>query len=224
MPTPNWGLPILTGTEAMSFKGLYNAQSNALETGMDNLSRASGIAKVASVAARTALFPSPAQGNSVFRTDTGTTETYFSSGVQVAGWYPTSGRVPFSNRLRMATSQVYTSGSNVALQFSEVGQAAVGITYSGSTFTVPQPGRYLVTAVVGGAFTTSARFIVGLTGSFAEATQESAIQANLSTSWNRNTAILTFPANGTLQVTVRQDSGVNIAMNGYATLNYLNPA
>lgn len=98
MPTPNWGLPLLTGTEAMSFKGLYNAQSNALETGMDNLTKISGVPRVASAAARNALYPSPAQGNMVWRTDLQRLEGYYATyssttntgGRQVAGWYPAS--------------------------------------------------------------------------------------------------------------------------------------
>jgi len=55
---------------------------------------------VASAAARNALYPSPVQGNKVFRSDLGYEETYFGlfnattnpGGATPAGWYPTAYR------------------------------------------------------------------------------------------------------------------------------------
>lgn len=69
---------------------------------------------VASAAARDALYPAPAQGNRVFRSDVGWEETYYAlynagtnpGGVTPAGWYPTGGNMP-----RIAVSRITDSAA-----------------------------------------------------------------------------------------------------------------
>jgi hypothetical protein len=72
----------------------------------------SGVQTVAGTATRDSLIPSPNQGDSVFRQDTGWLETYFGlynvstnpGGVSVAGWYPVAGNLPKAQARRSTTA------------------------------------------------------------------------------------------------------------------------
>jgi hypothetical protein len=78
-----------------TFSALLNRLGSSTSTAVGELRLSSPI-KVASAAARNAEFPSPVQGNTVFRNDLGLTETYYAAfnastnpgGATPAGWYP----------------------------------------------------------------------------------------------------------------------------------------
>lgn len=78
-----------------------------------------GVQAVSGTAVRAALFPSPIQGDSVFRTDTGWIETYYGlynastnpGGVSVAGWYPVSGNMPQAKLVRNTTVFTFTNAA-----------------------------------------------------------------------------------------------------------------
>lgn len=96
-----------------------------VETGINSLKTASPTV-VANVAERDSLFPSPTQGNAVFRTDIGSTERFFSAynastnpgGERVAGWYPShdGGLVPL-----LPTSIDSTGNSNRTVSINSSG-------------------------------------------------------------------------------------------------------
>lgn len=66
-----------------------------------------GLPIVAGTATRDALYPSPTMGNTVFRTDTGNAESYFSTGRDATGWYSTTaGLIPI-----VPTSVTATGGT-----------------------------------------------------------------------------------------------------------------
>jgi len=78
-----------------------------------------GVPIVAGTAERAALYPSPVMGNTVFRTDVGITEVYYSlynastnpGGAKAAGWYPAPGSAMFHG----TASRSATSGSEFAV-------------------------------------------------------------------------------------------------------------
>lgn len=96
-----------------------------VETGLNSLKTASP-AIVANTTQRNNLFPSPVQGNAVFRTDIGSTERYFAAyhatnnpgGEAVAGWYPShdGGLVPL-----LPTSIDSTGNSNRTVTINSSG-------------------------------------------------------------------------------------------------------
>ncbi len=105
---------------------------------------------VTSAAQRNALFPSPAQGNRVFRTDLGYEETYLAiynvttnpGGASSAGWYPTR-RVFTATR---TGTQSLASGWNViGTAMTSVRNDGLG-TFSSGAFTVTAPGAYRISA------------------------------------------------------------------------------
>lgn len=107
---------------------------------------------VASAAERATLFPTPVQGDSVFRNDLGEEETYLAvynattnpGGASVAGWYPRN-RMFFAAR---TGTQNLTGGAwnqlNSAL--SQVRNDGLGSYTSGGGFTISAPGTYEVSA------------------------------------------------------------------------------
>lgn len=94
--TSPWLIPTFSSTDVITagLEGLLNAQSTALNTGLTTLQKATA-SVVANSAGQTALFPSPVQGNTVWRTDLQRLYTYYAlynsstnpSGANPAGWY-----------------------------------------------------------------------------------------------------------------------------------------
>lgn len=97
------------------------SRATTVESRATNLETASPIT-VASAAARNTLFPSPVQGQSVFRTDLGSTERFFSAynsstnpgGEKNAGWYPShdGGLVPL---IPSSIDSTGTAGRSVSI-------------------------------------------------------------------------------------------------------------
>ena len=85
------GVPYATTSDAMSVADITAAMATGISEQLAKLSSA-GI--VADAAARDALFPTPVQGNTVFRVDLGLSQRYFAlynvttnpSGRNPAGW------------------------------------------------------------------------------------------------------------------------------------------
>lgn len=116
---------------------------------------------VANQAARDAAYPTPVQGNAVFRSDKGYVETYFAAynastnvgGATPAGWYPTDGAVPTYQVVKNSTTFTPTSGtwfalSNTAHWTAVENDPTGNITYNGN-FTVGIAGWY---EIFGGIF------------------------------------------------------------------------
>jgi hypothetical protein len=115
---------------------------------------------VNSQAARDALYPSPVQGNKVFRNDKGYEEQYFAlynastnvGGATPAGWYPVAGTLPVYQVVKNATNFTPTSGAWFALSntahWTAVEADPTGvITYNGN-FTVGLTGWYEIFGAV----------------------------------------------------------------------------
>jgi len=100
-----------------TFSALLNRLGNSISTTLTSYKTAAP-RTVADAAARNSLFPSPVQGNSVFRTDVGYEERYYSlynvstnpGGVSVAGWYPVSGKLPKALARRSTTAVTLSTG------------------------------------------------------------------------------------------------------------------
>lgn len=143
--------------------------SSTLGPRLTNLEMASPVV-MASAAARNAAFPTPAQGNSVFRSDMGYVETYFAlynsstnvGGATPAGWYPTTGKMPKIVATRNATDWSITGGQYNAISSNTywtttLTQGGAGNWSTG--ITIPFAGVWRVTfhlgAVAGGVTTAS---------------------------------------------------------------------
>lgn len=120
----------------------FDQWQNTVGTKSVTTDEVSAVSKgVANQAERNTLYPSPVQGNTVFRTDLGTTETYFGvynsstnpGGQASAGWYPaqTGGLVPLK-----PTSVDLTGDSGRTATVSSTGL----VTFSGNCITVSLNG------------------------------------------------------------------------------------
>lgn len=120
--------------------------------------RGASIAPVATLAARNALYPTPVQGNTVSRLDTGYIERYFSEyssggnpgGATPADWYPIAGALPFARVQRSNTAFTIPSGaySNLSLTTYWTEQTRRNVAPFANGFTIPITGIYRVTATL----------------------------------------------------------------------------
>lgn len=102
--TPTWGLPLFDDTDAFDpAQAPHNLTSTQLEESLDVI-YAKSCPPVASLAKRDALFPTPTEGNGVYRTDLGYEERYRSGAWRMA----TAGDVYLQNTRTTA----YTMNSN----------------------------------------------------------------------------------------------------------------
>ena len=98
-------------TVNQSYNG-YVWSGVAWEATTPNAVSLTGQVIVADAAARDVLYPSPVQGNAVFRNDRGWAEQYYGlynvstnpGGVSVAGWYPVAGNLPKAQARRSTTA------------------------------------------------------------------------------------------------------------------------
>ena len=107
---------------------------------------------VANAAARGAAFPTPIQGDSVFRLDKGWTERYYGTynvttnpggAVAGAGWYPVEGVLPWYSSVQSATASIPNvtwTGVNADGTVTNRG----GFSLSGTQINVPMPGYYSI--------------------------------------------------------------------------------
>lgn len=85
--------------------------------------RAAG--RVSSAGMRDALYPNPAQGDEVFRTDKGWSERYYAArtagnpgGAAVADWYPFAGRMPYASLTKSDNQLTGAAGSPTPVAFT----------------------------------------------------------------------------------------------------------
>lgn len=107
---------------------------------------------VASAAERATLFPTPVQGDSVFRNDLGEEEIYLAAynastnpgGASVAGWYPRN-RMFFAARTgtQNLTAGTWNQLNNALTQVRNDGLGSYG---GGGSFTIAAAGTYEVSA------------------------------------------------------------------------------
>lgn len=125
-----------------------------VETRTTSLLTAAPVA-VASASARDALYPTPAQGQSVFRSDTGWVETYYGlynastnpGGATPAGWYPTSGNMPQAKLVRNTATasfgaNAWTSVTNLTFWQTEIAGSGGVTIESNGTLKTTLPGLY----------------------------------------------------------------------------------
>lgn len=156
--TTTWNIPLFGDSDFVTpIQTPLNAQSNALDTALTNSQKAL-VPRVADQTARDALFPSPLQGNAVFRKDKGWEETYYElynastnpGGQPIPGWRPTGGALPFIRVGRTAASNTSSSPS-VYLPVSwdnevanPLGTAMHSNTVNPTRLIAPVPGYYRV--------------------------------------------------------------------------------
>lgn len=108
------------------------------------------VAVVASAAARDSRFPTPTQGDGVWRSDKGWEERYFGTfnsstnpgGATPAGWYPVAGAMPFARANKTATQAISSNPSKVTI--NTITQHG-GFSISGDAVYIPVTGSYFVT-------------------------------------------------------------------------------
>lgn len=138
-PTANAGLILADPLTIQPFE-TTNVNSNFTKIdsafGLDRARlvtlEATSVPKVASAAARDALFPVPALGNRVFRTDKGYEQTYYTAtlGVAAAGWYVSPGAILYSaigslNPIPVAATDISGSAKTFTLGTGEYAQLTV---------------------------------------------------------------------------------------------------
>jgi hypothetical protein len=110
----------------------YLADTNSVQmaTGTATFVNVDSLPIVAGTATRDALYPVPTMGNTVFRTDTGNAESYFSTGRDATGWYSTTaGLIPI-----VPTSVTATGGTATVNSITgtiTMGTGMTGITFNG---------------------------------------------------------------------------------------------
>lgn len=143
------------GTALPPLETHFAALAEGAQQALNSL-RASATAPVANAAGRNNLYPSPVQGNAVWRLDLGYEERYFSEysasgnpgGATPAGWYPTGGNTPAAFGIKTA-NQTFNSGAGTLITFDTL-DAHGGMTVTASsTFTVPVTGWYRLSIKIG---------------------------------------------------------------------------
>ena len=120
-----------------TFSALLNRLASSVST-VFTAYKAASPRTVANAAARNAMFPTPVQGNAVFRNDLGYIERYYGlynvstnpGGLSVAGWYRDLGRG--QRALLGSGSRNYAlGGSNVATSYTDLPGMTTTVTTSG---------------------------------------------------------------------------------------------
>lgn len=146
------GIYYADGTTPMSIGTITAAQANSTGDTIDSLKLNTSV-PVANQSARDALFPTPVQGNAVWRKDLGYEERYFevysianTGGATPAGWYPTFGNVPLLSYGMNASQAIGTGMTNLNFNSGVVQSIANGITFTPSTgiAQVVTPGIYRI--------------------------------------------------------------------------------
>jgi hypothetical protein len=193
-----------------------------------------GVPIVAGTAERAALYPSPVMGNTVFRTDVGITEAYYSlynastnpGGAKTAGWYPTSGAVFFGTATRTAaTGTSYAPG-------------AAGFTYTELTDTLgwrnPSTNPDRITPNIEGLYraTASAQWGASATGNRVGSIQKNA--GDLTSFYGPGAVVRNFSMSGLAYMNgttdffnaagYLQDSGGNLVVITQVMVEYVRPS
>lgn len=150
------GIYYADGSTVMSAEAISAAEATSVGNAIENLAT-----KVANATERDEKFPTPVQGNAVWRMDRMWEERYFElynattngQGAAVAGWYPVAGKLP---RFKVARNSVggWTNGGSAWLLFNNntawdiEADDKSGSIYRDATskFYVTQPGLYEINA------------------------------------------------------------------------------
>lgn len=150
--TPNFSIPLYTTSDTAKLDTLLNGQATAIDTNLKAAMTAQEgrfVPAVANQAARDALFPSPVQGNRVFRVDAGYEEAYYAAynattnpnGVTPAGWYPTGGAFPYGGATYNTTQNV-AANTSVGVNLQLASKLSGGFTLTSNALKIPVTGRY----------------------------------------------------------------------------------
>ena len=144
------------GTATSEGMASYLADTNQVQVAVGTATWVDvlGLPVAAGTATRTAIWPTPFQGSSVFRNDGGYIETYYGAynvstnpgGMQTAGWYKSGGAILHSEWTTSQTSTTNGGLSNIGtLTFDSTNSNATNLaTYSSGVLTLASPGLYSV--------------------------------------------------------------------------------
>jgi hypothetical protein len=162
----------------------------ALEGRLSDLATATQIAlsrpgTVASAAERDATYPSPTQGQRVYRTDKGWNEAYFTTPtVRVAGWYPIDGATPAYSATPVSgtwpSDSLTTTMKTLQLITTPTVNRGFTVNNSAGTITIQQSGLYSISVSARGTTTLQVQWMVG--GTTVQATKNTDIFNNLALS------------------------------------------
>lgn len=155
MPTPNKNIWTPTGaTDLTPLQTPFAALANSVDDALVAQDKTIPALYVANVAERNAKYPSPKQGDRVWRNDTGWQETYYGAynagsnpgGASPAGWYPTGGKMPRFVVLGSGDASIPNQSQTVLTNWASP-ETNVGMTsWSGGILTVAYTGIYSMTA------------------------------------------------------------------------------
>lgn len=162
------------GTALPPLETHFAALAEGAQAGINSV-RAAATPSVTSETARNTLYPTPAQGDSVWRTDRGYEERYFSEynssanpgGATPAGWYPVSGAMPFASIFRSSATASIAPGTWVAVyqtQYWAGGTRTQEFTAYNNGWTIPITGLWQVEAVVSLQTTANTMLTLSLNG------------------------------------------------------------
>lgn len=180
---------------------------------------------VADVAARTAKFPSPVQGNRVWRTNLGGIEAYYGAynagtnpgGATPAGWYPISGKTPTFMAFGSGVLSVPNAVTTVLTNWATPRVNSGFTSWASGVLTIATPGEYEITAgtYCGGTTTTQGIIDVGTRQYYQDGSN-----ANIS-------ARELFVAGSTINISVYQYAGSAQNADGsrqHLSVKYIGPA
>lgn len=227
--TSPWNIPLFDDTMAVApLQSILNSQSSALNDALDDINanfKKLASTPVSSAAARSVIYPTPVQGNAVYRTDLGYEERYFSTynassnkaGATPSGWYPMTNAGPYFFGQKTVDQNI-PSGTGTQLTWNV--DNSIGLTAStAGSVTIPVTGWYRVTANLGG-FSTPAgnnRWLYVTKNSTTD--QPRIISVTTTTAspgdnlWNA-TEVMNFVAGDILRMYGLQDSGSTARLNG----------
>lgn len=152
----------------------FAALAQGAQDGINSV-RASATPSVPSEAARNTLYPSPVQSNSVWRSDRGYEERYFSEynasanpgGATPAGWYPVTGNMPMGAIYRSSTAASLATGQWVAVYQSQYwagGYRTPDFTAYNNGWTIPITGLWSIEMAVSMSTSSSTLITISLNG------------------------------------------------------------
>lgn len=235
--SPNFNIPYPDGSSGLTplaswFAGIAVGVDSALMTGIGGAPRLAS-----SDSERNAIFPTPAQGNSVLRLDKGWIEQYFAafngttnpSGASPAGWYPVGGRTPgyIGNRSAWTTGTgaaavaMFATGTTTSNITPDISLSAAGV------FTFATVGDYEMNLNMQWAInSTTGQRNIAWDGTATNIGLGEQVQSGSSLSnvghFNYSTFRITSPGQ-TVRPFLVQNSGANLTVRTSAVINYFAP-
>jgi hypothetical protein len=153
--TPNFGIAYPTGPDDVTpLQATLATMASSVDNALMGIAGQTPMLPVANTTERDSIYPSPVQGDSVFRIDKGWMEVYYAAysasanpgGTIVAGWYPVFGKLPRITMMRTGEDQsIAGDNAHHKLAYNSVSDT-VGTAFSADT----NEGR--VTATLGGRY------------------------------------------------------------------------